>query len=107
MKSPDHQLGYRLKAARIAKNLTQEKLAEAIDVFATYIAEIENKRTIPSAAVLISLCRYLNVSIDDIIFQTESDSAKSITRLLSECSEKQLQFIQAMIETMLQVGLHE
>ncbi len=107
MKSPDHQLGYQLKAARIAKNLTQEKLAEAIDVSATYIAEIENKRTIPSAAVLISLCRYLNVSIDDIIFQTESDSAKSITRLLSECSEKQLQFIQAMIETMLQVGLHE
>ena len=55
MKSPDHQLGYRLKAVRIAKNLTQEKLAEAIDVSATYIAEIENKRTIPSAALLISL----------------------------------------------------
>ena len=107
MKSPDHQLGYRIKAARTAKKLTQEKLAEAIDVSATYIAEIENKRTIPSAAVLISLCRYLNISIDDIIFQTESDSAKNITRLLSQCNEKQLQVIQAMIETMRQVGRHK
>lgn len=78
MKSPDHQLGYQLKAARIAKNLTQEKLAEAIDVSATYIAEIENKRTIPSAAVLISLCRYLNVSIDDIFSRQNLTPQKAL-----------------------------
>ena len=105
MKSPDHQLGYKLKTAREEKKLTQEHLAEMIGISAGYLAEIENKRTIPSFSVLCSICRILNVSIDDIIFHTDSDYARSIQRLLSQCNEKQLHVINSMIDAMLQAEL--
>ena len=46
MKSPDHELGYRLKAARENRHLTQERLAEMVGIAASYLSEIENKRTV-------------------------------------------------------------
>lgn len=54
MKSPDHELGYRLKAARENRHLTQERLAEMVGIAASYLSEIENKRTVPSFNVLSS-----------------------------------------------------
>ena len=82
MKAPEHKLGNRIKSARKAKKLTQEKLAEQINISTSYIAEIENKRTIPSFEIMCSLCKILNLSLDDIIFDTESDSIKQINLLL-------------------------
>lgn len=106
MKSPDHQLGYRLKAAREERNLTQERLAEIIGITPGYLSEIENKKTIPSFTILSSLCRTLNLSLDDIIYHTESDSARNISRLVSQCNEKQQKVIEAMIEAMLRAELY-
>lgn len=102
MKSSDHQLGYSIKAKREAKKLTQEKLAELVGVSSGYISEIENKKTIPSFALLCSICQVLNLSLDDLIFGTSADSIKQITLLLSQCSEHQRFVIQSMIEAMLQ-----
>lgn len=101
MKSPDHQLGYKLKAAREERRLTQERLAEIVGISPGYLSEIENKKTIPSFMILCSLCRTLNLSLDDIIYHTDSDSARNISRLISQCNEKQLYVIQSMIEAML------
>lgn len=101
IKTPDNRLGYSIKAAREARMMTQEKLAELIGVSTVYIPEIENKRSAPSFMLLYRICRLLNVSVDDVIFHTESDSARKISRMLSQCSEKQLKVIQAMIEAML------
>lgn len=105
MKSSNHQLGYKIKAAREYKKLTQERLAELVGITPGYLSEIENKKTIPSFMILCSLCRTLNLSLDDIIYHTESDSARSISRLVSQCSEKQRKVIEAMIEAMLQADL--
>lgn len=106
MKSPDHQLGYKIKAARENRKLTQERLAEIVGITPGYLSEIENKKTIPSFIILCSLCKTLNLSLDDIIYHTESDSARNISRLISQCNEKQLTVIQSMIEAMLQVELY-
>lgn len=106
MKSPDNQLGYRIKAAREEKKLTQEKLAEAAGISTVYLAEIENKRTIPSFPVLCSICKIVNISLDDIIYHTDSDMIRKTTRLLSQCDEKQLYVIHNMIEAMLQAELY-
>lgn len=92
MKTPDNRLGYSIKAAREARMMTQEKLAELIGVSTVYISEIENKRSAPSF-ILYRICRLLNVSVDDVIFHTESDSARKISRMLSQCNEKQLKII--------------
>ncbi|MGN1141434.1 MAG: helix-turn-helix domain-containing protein [Oliverpabstia sp.] len=105
MKSPDHLLGFTIKAAREAHKMTQEQLAEAAGISTVYVSEIENKRTVPSFNVLCSICQVLNISLDSIIFRTESGTAQSIARLLTRCNENQLQVIYAMIEAMLKIGL--
>lgn len=105
MKSADNQLGLRIKAARELRKMTQEHLSELVGVSSGYIAEIENKKTIPSFHVLAAICLTLNLSVDDLIFQTDSDSARRVTRLLTRCNEKQLNVVQAVIEAMLQEGL--
>lgn len=101
MKSPNNQLGYRIKSAREERKMTQEKLAEIIGISTVYLAEIENKRTIPSFPVLSSLCTVLNLSIDDLIHNTESTNAQKIWRLLTQCNEKQLAVILAMVQAMI------
>lgn len=105
MKSLDNHLGYRIKTARELKKMTQEYLSELVGVSSGYIAEIENKKTIPSFRVLTAICQTLNLSVDDLIFQSDSDTAREITRLLTRCNVKQLTVIQAMIEAMLQADL--
>lgn len=47
MKDPNRQIGSRIKAARMEKKLTQEKLAEIINISTTYVSEIESKGTVP------------------------------------------------------------
>lgn len=106
MKSPDHLLGYKLKAAREDRMLTQERLAELVGITPGYLSEIENKKTIPSFMILCSLCRILNLSLDDIVYHTESNTARNIMRLVSQCNEKQLIVIQSMIEAMLKAELY-
>lgn len=105
MKSADNQLGYRIKAAREMRKMTQENLSELVGVSSGYIAEIENKKTIPSFHVLATICRTLNLSVDDLIFHSDSDTFHQVTRLLTNCDEKQLNVIRAMIEAMLKEGL--
>ena len=105
MKNPDNLLGLTIKAAREAHKMTQEQLAEASGISTVYVSEIENKRTIPSFSVLCSICQVLNISLDSLIFRTESGTVQDICRLLSRCNEKQLQVIYAMIEAMLKTGL--
>lgn len=105
MKSSDHKIGHTIKAAREAKNLTQEKLAEAVGISTVYMSEIENKKSIPSFHILCSICQTLNISLDSLVTDVESDAVQDITRLLARCSEKQLKVIYAMIEAMLQAEL--
>lgn len=101
MKSPDNRLGYRIKTARESRKWTQEQLAEMVGISTVYLAEIENKRTIPSFSILCNICRLLNLSLDDLIFHSKSDYSRKVVRLLSQCDEKQLRVIYAMIEAML------
>lgn len=107
MNNAKRQVGYRIKVAREEHKLTQERLAEAAGISTVYLAEIENKGTIPSFAVLSSICKIVNLSLDDIIFHTDSDSARKITRRLSQCNEKQLYVISSIIEAMLQAELYD
>lgn len=107
MIDPNNQIGRRIKAARKEKNLTQERLAESINISTNYISEIESKGRIPSFSMLTTICRFLNVSVDDIIFNTDSDYVKKITRQLSLCNEKQLELINSIVEDIIRIGSYE
>ncbi len=52
-----------IKEARERKNLTQEQLAEKLDLGTTTLQSIERGRRFPSLPTLLYICRVLKISI--------------------------------------------
>ncbi len=90
-------LGKNIKEARKSLNMTQEQLAEKIDVSTVFISQIENGTRKPSLETLYKLSVSLNIKIDTLINSKEpSDTPEDIerlTELLSMCSSKERRFI--------------
>lgn len=60
-------IGKRIKIARIKADLTQEKLAEIIDISPTHLSNIETGTTRVSLTVIVSLANALSVTADDLL----------------------------------------
>ncbi len=59
-------LSANIKAERVRKGLTQEKLAELIDMHERSISQIEQAKQIPSAFVVFDIAKALNISLDEL-----------------------------------------
>ena len=64
------KLGSKIKNNRRLLKLTQEQLAELIDVCPHYIYEIEKGLKTPSLPMLIAISENLHVSIDNLLSAT-------------------------------------
>ena len=62
-------LGNAIRAARISNNLSQEELAELVDITPTHLKHIESEHRKPSIEVLFRLAKVLNMSVDNILFK--------------------------------------
>ena len=62
-------IGGRIKSAREAAELTQEKLADLIDVSVQFISDLERGKSGLSVETLIKTCSVLQVSSDYILFE--------------------------------------
>ena len=69
------KLGGRIREERIKLNLTQNRLAECIDVSDTYIGQIERGERGLTLGTLIRLAGYFGVSVDFLLkeYLPESD----------------------------------
>jgi len=70
MQSVKDLFGKRIKELRKARNLTQEQLAELVDIDTRNIIKIENSETFPRAKTLDKLLEVFQISAAEI-FQTE------------------------------------
>lgn len=61
------RFGKNVKIERIKKDLTQEKLAEQLDVSANYVACIENGRQNMSLGKVLELAYTLNTDIANLL----------------------------------------
>ena len=61
-------IGERIKESRINKNMTQDTLAELIEVNPSFISNIERAKTKMSTETLTSIARNLNTSVDYLLF---------------------------------------
>ena len=59
--------GERIKRLRTGRELTQEQLAEKINVSRTYIVKIENGLQIGPIEIAIELAMFLDVSMDFLL----------------------------------------
>lgn len=61
-------VGERIKICRINKNMTQDTLAELIEVNPSFVSNIERAKTKMSTETLASIARSLNTSVDYLLF---------------------------------------
>ncbi|HWS41621.1 MAG TPA: helix-turn-helix transcriptional regulator [Pseudoflavonifractor sp.] len=60
-------IGRRIQRLRKEKGLTQEQVAEALDMSVNYLSNIETGRDICSTALLLGIANILNASMDYIL----------------------------------------
>ena len=85
-------IGRRIKYARESSGLTQERLAEAVDVSVQFISDLERGVVGVAVPTLVQICRTLNASCDYILFneqESEEDDIILITRRIKRYTPKQ------------------
>lgn len=91
--------GAALKKARKKKHLTQAQCTELLDHSVSFQKDLERCRCSPSIENFYHICRTLDISADDCIFQDHHDRTGStyqeLLRLLPLCDEKSLSVLVA------------
>ena len=78
------ELGETIRSARMRKGLTQEALAEMLDITPIHLKNMESSRRKPSVPMLFALMELLDFSVDALVFPERSDSRVIHTDGLSE-----------------------
>lgn len=96
------QIGARIKASREIARMTQEGMADAIDVTVQYVSDLERGKTGASIFTLSRICSVLQVSADYLLFgkRTPNDLSDIIYRL-EYLSEKELSVVEDGIDVIL------
>ena len=90
-------IGMRLKQARMDKKITQEKLAEMLDVSVAYISRVERGSTSINLKRLFELCNLLGVTVGTILDGTSATSGSYLTTafndLLKNCPPEKMDLV--------------
>lgn len=98
-KEENIQIGARVKQAREAAGLTQERLAELIDVTAQFLSGVERGAVGLSVPVLLRLCSVLLVSSDYILSgETESSDVLGVTARLSRLPAEHIKNVEDILD---------
>ena len=84
--------GERLKALRLNKKLTQQQLADKMDLVKSSICAYEQNTKYPSVDVLIKLCKFFGVSSDYLLGLSDKLEFE-----FSELTDEQLDIIMSMV----------
>ena len=87
-------IGQRIRKYRMKNLLSQEQLAEKLDISPTHMSHIETANTKLSLPVFIAITEALSVSADDLLCDKNEASAtelyNNILSLLADCSQNEL-----------------
>ena len=96
-------MGDRIKETRKVRGLTQEQLAEQLDITVEYVSQIERGLKMPSMQVFLKLIEVLDVSADYILRDSVSTGRlygdNAIGRKLDGLTPKQRIALEALIDT--------
>jgi transcriptional regulator with XRE-family HTH domain len=88
-----YEIGQRIRNFRKAYNLSQEQLAEMVDISITHMSHIETGNTKLSLPVLVDIANALCVQTDEIIYgrlNNDKTSAKQeLAEILNSCSTRE------------------
>ncbi|MGG4167446.1 helix-turn-helix transcriptional regulator [Rossellomorea vietnamensis] len=68
--------GRRIRAFRKLKGYTQESLAKELSISVSVLGEVERGSRIPKEDFLVNVAEVLNIPLDDLIPQEETDRSE-------------------------------
>lgn len=97
MKFDARVLALRIKKLRNKRNMTQEHLAEIVDLSAVYISNVERALRVPSLESMIEICNALGCTMDDLLdgFLTAKTAMQpeTVEHIIADCSVKERKFL--------------
>ena len=81
-------LGARIKNKRLEKNLTQEQLAEKVDLSAVYIGQIERGERKMTIQTLVKLANVLETSIEELLSDSPEGNLNAKVNDLLDVAKK-------------------
>lgn len=102
-------IGSRIKQARLAKNMTQEDLADQIDISVAFLSRVERGNSRVNLKRLNQLCDLLDVSEGYLLNGASSSSEnyldKEFTDLIKSVSPEKQKLIYNVAKTIAETGL--
>ena len=100
-------IGARIKEHRQHKSLTQEMLAELIEMSPGYISLIETGKKKASLETLLAICRALSITLNELLtgnqIPLDTDYNLEITELMSECNEYERRIVYEIMKAVREV----
>lgn len=97
-------IGKRIKIARIKADMTQERLAEAVELSPTHLSNIETGTTRVSLNAIVSLANALSVTVDDLlcdsVIQSKPQFEQDIAAILEDCDEYEIRMVKDMAQAL-------
>lgn len=97
-------LGSRIRAMRLERRITQEKLAESAGVGVTHISHIETGNSIPSLQTLVDIINALDCTADELLCMEVRQSRPVLNNwlgeLVADCSDSEVKLITDMVVAM-------
>ena len=97
-------IGKRIKIARIKADLTQERLAEMVEISPTHMSNIETGTTRVSLTAIVSLANALSVTVDgllcDSVVKCKVQFEKDIAGILADCDEYEIRMVKDMAQAL-------
>lgn len=90
-------LGEAIRAARMRKGLTQEALAELLDITPIHLKNIESARRKPSVPLLFALMELLGFSVDALVFPEKAGGG---TIRGEGLTEEELEAVERLVDVM-------
>ena len=97
-------IGKRIKIARIKADLTQERLAEMVEISPTHMSNIETGTTRIGLTAIVSLANALSVTVDDLlcdsVVKSKVQFEKDIAGILADCDEYEIRMVKDMAQAL-------
>lgn len=95
-----YEIGQRIRKYRKAKGLSQEELAERVNISTTHMSHIETGNTKLSLPVLVDIAAALDVRTDDLLHASSATSSDmdEIAAVLSRCTARQSKVITDIVK---------
>lgn len=97
------EIGKRIKIARIREGISQEKLAELVELSPSHMSNIETGTTRVSLVAIVRIANALNVTVDDLLcdnlIRAKPQFEYDIKQLLDICDDYEIRIVKDLLAT--------